>query len=548
MKNFLFCFLLFINFLQAQKLAHRPGEILIQLKHGASIEELISAVHAPLGKTAIIGFEVLDRDFNSYRLQIDSTIVNEINALEFISQNAMVEAAQLNHFVKPRSLNPNDTYWDKQWNLRKILVDQVWEQSAGGLTANGDSIVVAIVEVGGFILNHPDITPNLFINRGEIPSDGLDNDNNGYIDDINGWNVSTNSGTLSGDTGNHGTPVMGIIGARGNNNLGVCGINWNVKMMLFSNVDDEASSLKAYSYIFKMRDAYNKSKGKNGAFVVALNYSAGIDDAMPSQTPLWCKMFDELGKVGILGVVSTSNSPNKNIEILGDIPTQCPSNHLIGVTNTDRNDEIIGACGLVSVDLSAPGGKSSGGTPALPQGSFTTRQSSYSEFSGTSAAAPHVSGTIALLYSFPNPAFATAALDNPAETALFIKNAILQNVDRVDVLSTCVVSGGRLNALNSYRYLQSAIGETRVDSLLLTPNPVNDKLKIAITTNGGAAPVQFFLYNSMGQLLVQPESNSVLFQSSYQLEVDMSSFPKGVYFLAMRKSDGKLTTKRILLH
>lgn len=547
MKNIFFCFLLVFGCLKAQNSAHRKGQLLLQMQKKTGIEHVISKLDEKSGTKTITGLEVLDEDFRFYRLLFDTTAVNENNLLELISGVNGVEAVQFNHIISPRSVNPNDTYWDKQWNLRKILVDQVWEQSTGGLTANGDSIVVAVVEVGGFILNHPDILPNIYVNHRESPGDGIDNDNNGYIDDINGWNATSNTGFLSGDTGNHGTPVMGIVGAAGNNGMGVSGINWNVKMMLFSNVDDEATSLKAYSYIFKMRDLYNKTKGKSGAFVVALNYSAGIDDAMPAQTPLWCKMFDELGKVGVLGVVATSNSTGKNIEILGDIPTQCPSTHLIGVTNTGRNDEILGACGVVSVDLSAPGGKSSGSTPTFLQGSFTTRQSSYSEFSGTSAAAPHVSGTIALLYSFPNASFASSALEKPSETALFIRDAILKNVEKVDGLSDCVTTGGRLNALNSYRFMEKAVNETRVDSLLIYPNPVQDKLKIELQTNGGAIPVEFSLYNTMGQLVLQPQINSVLFQTDYKLELELSGLSKGVYFLAIRKSDGRFSTRRILL-
>ncbi|MFZ4545001.1 MAG: S8 family serine peptidase [Saprospiraceae bacterium] len=547
MKKLILCFCLIYSSLYAQDSDHRNGQLLVQLDYKANVDELIDAVKGKDGEKAISGYEILDRDLGFYRLYFNAAAHNEHNLLEQISGMKSVGLAQFNHIVSPRSLSPNDTHWDKQWDLRKIWVDQVWDRTTGGLSANGDTIVVAVVEVGGYVLNHPDIVPNIYINHGEIPADGLDNDGNGYIDDINGWNATSNSGNLSGDTGNHGTSVMGIIGAKGNNNTGVSGINWYVKMMLFSNTDDEATSIKAYAYILKMRDLYNKTNGKKGAFVVALNYSAGIDDATPSQAPLWCKMFDELGKVGVLSVVATSNSTNKNIEILGDIPTQCPSTHLIGVTNTSRTDEILGACGVVSVDLSAPGGTDAGSTPSFLQGSYTTRQLSYSEFAGTSAATPHVSGTIALLYSFPNTSFASAAIQKPAETALFIKDAILKNVDKFDRLSTCVATGGRLNAFSSYQFLERAINETRVDSIAIRPNPVKDKLEIVIQTNGGAKPVELFLYNSIGQLVVQPELNAQLFEARYKIELDLSAYARGVYFLAIRNNKGKLDAKRILL-
>jgi subtilisin family serine protease len=399
--------------------------------------------------------------------------------------------------------------------------------------------------VAGFNQNHPDIIDNIYRNRFEIPNDGKDNDNNGYIDDIYGWNCLTDNGKTSDDTGNHGTPVLSIIGARGNNTTGVTGVNWNIKMMLFSNVDDEKTSIKAYAYILKARDLYNKTKGKQGAFVVALNYSAGIDNAVPSQTPLWCKMFDELGKVGVLAVVATSNSTKKDIEISGDIPTQCPSNHLIGVTNTGRTDQILGACGTISVDLSAPGGFSSG--TGTGTGSFVARPTGFGEFYGTSAATPHVAGTVALLYSFPNAQFASAALERPSETAIFIKDAILKNVDKVSGLETCVATGGRLNAFSSFKFLQKAIEGTEIRKINLSPNPATEKITLKIETNGGAAPKDIFIYNSIGQLVLQPEVKTAIFESSYTLEINVRNLALGIYFLAFKDTEGKFQTQRFLV-
>jgi subtilisin family serine protease len=531
----------------AQKPSHIEGQLLVKASEGVDFQSVINKKTERNKQNFIQKVEILSEELGYYHLFFDETMIDADDFSNAIQQMEGVEAVQFNHRATPRK-TPNDASFSSQWDMRKIEAEQVWNFTTGGATANGDSIVVAVVEVSGFNVNHPDIKTNLFRNRNEIPNDGIDNDGNGYVDDIMGWNGRFNSPKVSDDTGGHGTPVMGIIGAKGNNTLGVTGINWDVRMMLCSDVDDEATSIRAYNYILKMRQLYNQTRGKKGAFVVALNYSAGIDNAAPSQTPFWCKMFDELGKVGVLAVVATSNTPGKDIEKTGDIPTQCPSAHLIGVTNTGRTDAILGACGLVSVDLAAPGGVASGLSSTTLTGSFTTRGSAgFSEFSGTSAATPHVAGTIALLYSFPNAEFAKSALDKPSETALFIKDAILKSVDKVPGLATCVATGGRLNAFKSYQFLQNAIEKTQIQSLELSPNPVRSMLKLKFATNGGAAPTDIFIYNSIGELVAQPLLKTMLFESQIQLEIDVRGFRSGVYFLALKDENGKFKTQKFVV-
>ncbi len=531
----------------AQKTPHIEGQLLVKANEGVDFQSVINKKTERNKQDVIQKVEILSAELGYYHLFFDETMIDADELANTIQQMEGVEAVQFNHRASPRK-TPNDASFASQWDMRKIQVEQVWDHTTGGATANGDSIVVAVVEVKGFNTNHPDIRANLFRNRNEIPNDGIDNDGNGYIDDIMGWNGLSNSPKVSADVNNHGTPVMGIIGAKGNNSLGVTGVNWDVRMMLCSDVDDEATSIRAYNYILKMRQLYNQTRGKKGAFVVALNYSAGIDDVTPSQTPFWCKMFDELGKVGVLAVVATSNSAGKDIEKKGDVPTQCPSAHLIGVTNTDRTDALVGACGLISVDLAAPGGSVTGISSPTPTGSFTISGSAgFAQFAGTSAATPHVAGTIALLYSFPNADFAKSALDKPSETALFIKDAILKGVDEVPGLKTCVATGGRLNAFKSYQFLQNSIEKTEIQSLKLSPNPVRSTLKLEFATNGGAAPKDIFIYNSLGELVAQPLLKTMLFESQFKLEIDVRSFRSGVYFLGIKDEEGKFQTQRFVV-
>jgi subtilisin family serine protease len=545
-KQVILIFLLCIA-LSAWAQQYRKGQVLLNINaNTTTIEKVVEAIkEGDRNVTTVQSYEALSTELGYYRIFFSEAQINQAQFLERLKNIAGVDAVHLNYIAEPRGTTPNDPLFGNQWNLRKIQVEQVWDFIQGGTTANGDTIVVAVAEVSGFNPTHPDIKENIYRNLAEIANNGIDDDGNGYVDDIHGWNGTKKDGSIAKDTRNHGLPVLGIVGAKGNNKLGVTGINWHIKQMLLSEVDDEASAVIAYSYALKMRYLYNQTKGKKGAFVVALNYSGGIDDVFPTQTPFWCKMFEELGKEGILATISTSNNTKKNVEIKGDTPSQCPSPYLISVTNTDNTDDIVGACGNVSVDLSAPGGYASSGSAGT--GAFTTSLNAYNEFAGTSAAAPHVAGSIALLYAFNNSSFASAAINNPASTALFIKNAILNNVDKVSALTNCTVTGGRLNLLKSFQALQRSIDETQVDNLKLYPNPVRDVLTIEITTNGGAKPLSFEIYNMLGQMVQEKSITTTLFDANYKDTIEIRNLALGVYFLTYRDTDNKFVSRRFVV-
>jgi len=216
-------------------------------------------------------------------------------------------------------------------------------------------------------------------------------------------------------SGSHGTRVCGMIGAKGNNVTGVSGVNWDVKIMVVKGqvASNEASVIAAYNYPLVMRKKYNDSYGQEGAFVVATNASFGINNGDPANSPLWCAMYDTLGVYGILNIAATSNS-DVNVDLMGDLPTTCPSDYLIGVL----------------VRLPIPGGF-------------------YSSTSGTSFAAPCVAGGVALAYSAPCAEFIEFSKIDPAGAALDMKDYILNGVDVLTVLGGEVGTSGRLNIDNS---------------------------------------------------------------------------------------------------
>ncbi|MEE9374160.1 MAG: S8 family serine peptidase [Saprospiraceae bacterium] len=343
---------------------------------------------------------------------------------------------------------PNDPMFTDQWSKSLIEVEKVWDITTGGTTVDGQEIVVAVID-DGFEIIHVDLQKNIWTNKGEIESNSIDDDENGYVDDFNGLHLPTQTDNHIVD--NHGISVSGILGGIGNNDKGIAGINWDIKMMLMSIKRSSTSSggsvldvIQAYGYALDQRKRYNDTNGKEGAFVVVTNYSGGVDEKFPNDFPTWCPIYEELGKVGIINITAVSNKDN-NVEAIGDMPSVCDSDFIITVTNTDIADKKVmqAAYGNISVDLSAPG-----------EGALSTiSQSRYREFNGTSSSAPQVAGVAALLYSVPCINLIDLAKADPPAAALEIKRVIMESVDPLLDLEGITVTGGRLNAFKAYREL-----------------------------------------------------------------------------------------------
>lgn len=436
-------------------------------------------------------------------------------AIKFYENKKEVEYAEPN-YRRTLQATPNDTSFNSLWGLHNtgqtggtadadIDAPEAWDLSTGS-----NDVIVAVFDTG-VDYTHPDLSPNMWTNPNEIPSDGLDNDGNIYVDDIYGINTAY-SGYQPGnpmDIESHGTHVAGTIGAKGDNNSGITGVNWNVKIMAVNTFKIENSSsvtydsdiLKGIDYVLDM-----KSKGVN---IVATNNSYGGEG---SNSQSMYNAINNLKNSDILFIAAAGNN-NKDNDTTPFYPSNYDNDNVISVAATNSSDNLadFSNYGISSVDIAAPGSTVYSTVP----------NESYSYKSGTSMATPHVTGLAALIAAY-----------HPEYDYLEIKNAILSSGDAKGSLSGKTYTGARINAYNALT-LDVAPPTTSYATQPSTPNGLNNWYKTIPTVSLSKS---------------EPGTTSYSWNSTSSFNVYTSSFtaPKGqnrLYYYSTDENSNSETLK-----
>ena len=406
-----------------------PNELLVKFKKGTpenAKAKALGLLNASLKEH--IHTAAMKRAGDDQGVLLLKVNVNALDAIAKARGFGEIEYAEPN-WVYQHQFTSNDTYFTNGslWGMYGSASSPANQYGSGAAVAwaNGkigsSSVYVGIIDEG-YMYTHEDLAANAGVNPGETPGNGIDDDGNGLVDDVYGWDFAGNNNTVFDGVGDdHGTHVAGTIGGVGGNGKGVAGVVWNVKMLsakfLGSTGGTTANAIKAVDYFTNL-----KNKGLN---IIATNNSWGGGGY---STELF-NAIERANTAGILFIAAAGNS-KMNIDRKISYPAGYPNSNIISVAAITSTGTLASYSnyGAKLVDIGAPG---SGIFSTVPASNGT---SAYASYDGTSMATPHVTGAVALYKSI-----------NTEADAAQIKSAILSKVKPTSSLVGKTLTGGRLD-------------------------------------------------------------------------------------------------------
>ncbi|WP_309670875.1 S8 family peptidase [Gemmatimonas sp.] len=409
-----------------------PGEVIVRFKAGASTAsrgEIMRSANAQVGEK-IVTAAMRGRGDNE-GITVMRTSMNVPDAIAAMRGRADVEYAEPNWMYTTDAVT--DTYYanGSLWGMYGSGTTPSNQFGIGGNSAwaagaNCGNVVIGIIDEG-YMYTHPELADNAFKNPGEIAANGVDDDGNGYVDDVYGWDFAGNNNSVFDGAGDdHGTHVAGTIGAAGNG-TGVVGVCSSVKLMsgkfLGSQGGTTANAVKAVDYFTDMKVRHNLNLPATSNSWGGGGFSQTLADAI-----------SRANTANILFVAAAGNSTYNCDTSTACYPAEYTSANVLTVASITSTGAIssFSNYGATTVDIGAPGSGIWSTVPVASRGKTVT--AGYASYSGTSMATPHVSGAVAY-YAFRHP----------GSSASDIKTAILGAAILTPSLSGKVVTNGRLN-------------------------------------------------------------------------------------------------------
>ncbi len=479
-KILLFTILIFPSlFTSAQQ--WYPGRLLIKPKPNTTLTQL-----SAFQKTLNIKKQKLIQAGNNNWMLVEFDPLQNVQekALEYI-KSGLIQYAHPDYLITP-AITPNDPYLldlDETYNIQLINAPSAWNYYH-----NASNIIVAIVDTG-IRYTHQDLNANMWINPREIPGNGIDDDNNGYIDDIYGINLSEADQPTGDpmDTTGHGTHVAGIAGAVGNNGLGITGIAWNIQLMACSFMSSTGGEISSAI------ECINYAR-KHGAKIINASWTIQYD------TPIFRDELNLLRQNGIMLICAAGNN-GINLDSNPQYPA-CYSKefqNVITVGNSDQNDSKAYDSNYSSqyVNLFAPG--------RYITSASSKNDTQYRFSSGTSMSTPHVAGAVALYMS-----------NHPQDNYEIIKSKLLSSVDPIPNLTSYCTSGGRLNLA------QFLTGEKTPQLNWSSPTPITYGIPLSSEQLNASA-------NINGTFTYNPTYGTILPAGTHILTTSFTSFDNGYH-------------------